>query len=60
MRALLTDHWIDCSGSPISVAPQAFNRHVTWLMSGGCRSRRPARSRHALPKPADERRGGVS
>lgn len=34
MRAILTYHSIDASGSPISVAPEAFARHVTWLASG--------------------------
>lgn len=34
MRAVLTYHSIDDSGSPISVAPDAFVRHVAWLASG--------------------------
>lgn len=34
MRAVLTYHSIDPSGSPISVAPEAFARHLTWLCSG--------------------------
>lgn len=34
MRALLTYHSIDSSGSPISVAPEAFARHLAWLKSG--------------------------
>lgn len=34
MRAILTYHSIDGSGSPISVAPGAFARHVAWLASG--------------------------
>lgn len=34
MRAILTYHSIDASGSPISVAPEAFARHVAWLESG--------------------------
>jgi peptidoglycan/xylan/chitin deacetylase (PgdA/CDA1 family) len=34
MRAILTYHSIDSSGSPISVAPDAFARHVVWLASG--------------------------
>jgi peptidoglycan/xylan/chitin deacetylase (PgdA/CDA1 family) len=34
MRAVLTYHSIDDSGSPISVAPEAFERHVRWLVSG--------------------------
>lgn len=34
MRAILTYHSIDDSGSPISVRPDAFSRHVSWLVSG--------------------------
>jgi peptidoglycan/xylan/chitin deacetylase (PgdA/CDA1 family) len=34
MRAILTYHSIDDSGSPISVAPEAFARHLGWLHSG--------------------------
>lgn len=34
MRAVLTYHSIDDSGSPISVSPEAFTRHVRWLTSG--------------------------
>lgn len=34
MRAVLTYHSIDDSGSPISVSPRAFERHLEWLMSG--------------------------
>ncbi|MCC6989200.1 MAG: polysaccharide deacetylase family protein [Acidobacteria bacterium] len=34
MRAILTYHSIDASGSPISVAPDAFARHVAWLAGG--------------------------
>jgi peptidoglycan/xylan/chitin deacetylase (PgdA/CDA1 family) len=34
MRAILTYHSIDDSGSPISVRPDAFSRHVRWLASG--------------------------
>ena len=34
MRAVLTYHSIDHSGSPISVDPAAFERHVRWLASG--------------------------
>ena len=34
MRAVLTYHSIDDSGSPISVSPEAFERHVRWLASG--------------------------
>jgi peptidoglycan/xylan/chitin deacetylase (PgdA/CDA1 family) len=34
MRAILTYHSIDDSGSPISVRPRAFARHVRFLASG--------------------------
>lgn len=34
MRAVLTYHSIDGSGSPISVGPEAFARHVAWFTSG--------------------------
>jgi peptidoglycan/xylan/chitin deacetylase (PgdA/CDA1 family) len=34
VRAILTYHSIDSSGSPISVAPAAFLRHIDWLASG--------------------------
>jgi peptidoglycan/xylan/chitin deacetylase (PgdA/CDA1 family) len=34
MRAILTYHSIDDSGSPISVSPASFRRHVEWLASG--------------------------
>ncbi len=34
MRAILTYHSIDGSGSPISVDPQVFHRHVAWLTGG--------------------------
>ena len=37
MRAILTYHSIDESGSPISVDPDAFRRHVRWLASGRVR-----------------------
>lgn len=33
-RAILTYHSIDDSGSPISIAPTVFSRHVAWLASG--------------------------
>ncbi len=35
MRAILTYHSIDPSGSPISVAPEDFARHVDWLARSG-------------------------
>jgi peptidoglycan/xylan/chitin deacetylase (PgdA/CDA1 family) len=34
MRAVLTYHSIDGTGSPISVPPRTFRRHVEWLASG--------------------------
>jgi peptidoglycan/xylan/chitin deacetylase (PgdA/CDA1 family) len=37
MRAVLTYHSIDRSGSPISVEPAAFARHLEWLASGAVR-----------------------
>lgn len=37
MRAILTYHSIDSSGSPVSVAPQDFAQHVRWLASGRVR-----------------------
>ena len=37
MRAILTYHSIDDSGSPISVSPHVFARHVQWLGSGAVR-----------------------
>ena len=35
MRAILTYHSIDPSGSPISCHPDAFARHVEWMTAGG-------------------------
>ncbi len=37
MRAILTYHSIDTSGSPISCHPDIFARHVAWLASGRVR-----------------------
>jgi peptidoglycan/xylan/chitin deacetylase (PgdA/CDA1 family) len=37
MKAILTYHSLDTSGSPISVTPDAFARHVRWLASGAAR-----------------------
>jgi peptidoglycan/xylan/chitin deacetylase (PgdA/CDA1 family) len=34
MKAILTYHAVDDSGSPVSVSPLAFARHVDWLSSG--------------------------
>ena len=38
MRAILTYHSIDRSGSPISVHPAVFEGHVRWLASGAVRA----------------------
>jgi peptidoglycan/xylan/chitin deacetylase (PgdA/CDA1 family) len=38
MRAILTYHSIDRSGSPISVHPDVFESHVRWLASGRVRA----------------------
>ena len=37
MKAILTYHSIDPSGSPISVSPDAFEAHVRWLSTGRVR-----------------------
>lgn len=37
MRAVLTYHSLDPSGSPVSVSPEAFRRHVDWLAGAGPR-----------------------
>lgn len=37
MRAILTYHSIDASGSPISISKDAFASHVDWLASGRVR-----------------------
>jgi peptidoglycan/xylan/chitin deacetylase (PgdA/CDA1 family) len=37
MRAILTWHSVDASGSPISVTPDEFRRQVAWLVSGRVR-----------------------
>lgn len=34
MRAILTYHSVDSSGSPVSIEPGLFRRHVEWLASG--------------------------
>lgn len=38
MRAILTWHSLDCSGSPISVPPDEFRRQVEWLIASGVRA----------------------
>ena len=37
MRAILTYHSVDASGSPISIAETEFRAHVQWLASGAAR-----------------------
>ena len=37
MRAILTYHSIDDSGSPISVSPESFRAHVRWMANGAVR-----------------------
>jgi peptidoglycan/xylan/chitin deacetylase (PgdA/CDA1 family) len=37
MRAILTYHSIDHTGSPISVSPDGFRAHVEWLATGAVR-----------------------
>jgi peptidoglycan/xylan/chitin deacetylase (PgdA/CDA1 family) len=37
MRAILTWHSLDFSGSPISVEPEEFRRQVEWLIAAGVR-----------------------
>jgi peptidoglycan/xylan/chitin deacetylase (PgdA/CDA1 family) len=37
MRAILTYHSLDDSGSPISVAPAVFSQHVRWMVDSGVR-----------------------
>lgn len=34
MRAIITYHSLDSSGSPISLTPTSFKRHVDWLSAG--------------------------
>lgn len=37
MRAILTYHSLDSSGSPISLPPSVFRRHMEWLQEGRVR-----------------------
>jgi len=37
MRAILTWHSLDGSGSPISIAPDEFRRQIEWLLTEGVR-----------------------
>jgi peptidoglycan/xylan/chitin deacetylase (PgdA/CDA1 family) len=38
VKATLTYHSLDDSGSAISIPPAAFDQHLAWLVSGGVRS----------------------
>lgn len=51
MRAILTYHSIDGSGSPISVGRDTFRRHAEWLASGAVRL---CGVRELMEGPADE------
>jgi len=51
VRGILTYHSIDGSGSPISIRPDTFRRHVEWMTSGAV----PVRTvREVVQGPADE------
>lgn len=52
MRAILTYHSIDASGSPVSCHPDVFERHVRW-MSSGCVQVTAIEDLIALPPVAD-------
>lgn len=52
MRAILTYHAVDASGSPISIDEAAFRRHVAWLASGAVRVC-PLAEMLALPADGD-------
>jgi peptidoglycan/xylan/chitin deacetylase (PgdA/CDA1 family) len=52
MRAILTYHSIDPSGSPVSVHPDAFARHLAWLASGSVKVM-PLEALIAAPDAAD-------
>ncbi len=52
MRGILTYHSVDPSGSPISIAPEDFERHAAWLASGAVRVV-PLAELLALPDDAD-------
>jgi peptidoglycan/xylan/chitin deacetylase (PgdA/CDA1 family) len=59
MRAILTYHSIDPSGSPISIAPEVFDRHVEWLAGGRVRVE-PLAQLAATPAPASDGRPRVA
>jgi peptidoglycan/xylan/chitin deacetylase (PgdA/CDA1 family) len=52
MRAILTYHSIDDSGSPISLSPATFERHLDWLASGKVRVL-PLERLRSDPTPGD-------
>lgn len=52
MRAILTYHSLDDSGSPVSLPPDVFRRHVDWLGSGPVEVV-PLSRIHRLPDDAD-------
>lgn len=61
MRAILTYHSIDESGSPISVSPEAFRAHHRWLTGGSIQVRsltdlakRPDDGQHAVAITFDD------
>jgi peptidoglycan/xylan/chitin deacetylase (PgdA/CDA1 family) len=61
VRAILTYHSIDASGSPVSVDEGAFRRHVCWIAGGGVPVvtleeivRMPADRGHALAVTFDD------
>ena len=56
MRAILTYHSIDDSGSPISVSPDAFEAHSRWLTGGSVRTAPLA----ALAASVDDGQPGVA
>lgn len=59
MRAILTYHSIDGAGSPISIAPEVFDRHVAWL-AGGAVQVEPLAALAASAAPADDGRPRVA
>ena len=52
VRAILTYHSIDESGSPISISPTQLRAHLEWLASSVCRVV-PLETLHDLPPSAD-------
>lgn len=59
MRAIITYHSIDGSGSPISIAPEVFDRHVAWLAGGAVQVESLA-ALIASPSPAADGRPRVA